>query len=454
MSDVKALQQERISIFHDVSDNKIPKRVPINVGVGLDALASFGGIDAFEVHWDYAKLEAPLERLSQTICTDVPPLLTSSRIASIYQILDSQSFMMSSTGNIQHPEVVGMLPDEYDYLIEKPYECILEKVMPRQFKALDNGDPITMMLSFAKSVLSYNADFGQMIGLVGRVAEKCGLYPGAPAGSGGFTEAPFDFIADQLRGFKEISMDVRRMPEKIAEACEAVYPIMLKRGMPKVVSNYGSVFLPLHMPTFMREKDFANLWWPSFKRLIEEYASMGIHCRLFCEDNWERYLDYLYELPTDTILWFEYGNPKLIKEKLGKKFIITGLFPLTAMKTRTKDECVALVKEYLDILAPGGKYIFGFDKSPLVIQDINMENLIAITQTVREYGIYNNVGATAGMSFNRDDYKASPSRPLQSKYYKTWEQYKSLHPKVSEFAKTKLQDNEEALFQYLIYLLI
>ncbi len=64
---------------------------------------------------------------------------------------------------------------------------------------------------------------------------------------------------------------------------------------------------------------------------------MGIHCQLFCEDNWDRYLDYLYELSTDTRLMFEYGDPKLIKEKLGKKHIITGLDPVTILKTHKKN---------------------------------------------------------------------------------------------------------------------
>ncbi len=140
--------------------------------------------------------------------------------------------------------------------------------------------------------------------------EKYGYGPGVPPSANGFTAAPFDFIADQLRGFKEISMDVRRMPEKLAEACEAVYPIMFKKGLPSKPTGYSSIFLPLHMPTYIREKDFAKLWWPSFKRMIDEYASLGIQCKLYCEDDWTRYLDYLYELPTNTILVFEYGDPK------------------------------------------------------------------------------------------------------------------------------------------------
>ncbi|AOT71001.1 uroporphyrinogen decarboxylase family protein [Geosporobacter ferrireducens] len=454
MTDVKALQQERISIFYDVYDNKIPKRVPVNLSIPFEALAEFGGINIVEAQWNPMIAEGALDKLCQTIYTDVCPGGSSLRYPSYYQALESQSFVMGSNGFFQHPEVVGMLPEEYDYLIEKPYDCLLEKVIPRQYKALNLEDPVNMAISFAKSILGYNNDM--MLGgtLMGKMIEKYGYYPGGPIASGGFTEAPFDFLADQLRSFKGVSMDVRRMPEKVAAACEALYPIVLKKGMPKVVSNYSQVFLPLHMPTFMREKDFEKLWWPSFKKLLEEYASMGIHCRIFCEDNWDRYLDYLYDLPTDTVLQFEYGTPKLIKEKLGKKHIITGLFPLTYLKTHTKEECVNLAKEYIDILAPGGKYIFMLDKNPLSINDVNMENLIAVAETVRDYGVYSNAGETAGMQFNKEDYKATPSRPLESKYFKTWDQYKAANPEVSDFGQEKLQGFEERIFQYLMFLLL
>lgn len=454
MSDVKALQEERISIFKDVYDNKIPKRVPVNLNIGLEPLAEFGGVDLVEAQWNPAILEDALDKLCQTVYSDICPVGGSLRYPSYYQALESQSFIMCSNGFFQHPEVVGMLPEEYDYLIEKPYDCLLEKVIPRQYKALNLENPLKMMLCFSKSVLGYNADMMQNGVFMNKAREKYGYYPGGPLGSGGFTEAPFDFLADQLRSFKGISMDVRRIPEKVAEACEALYPIVLKKGMPKVVSNYSQVFMPLHMPTFMREKDFAKLWWPSFKRLVDEYASLGIHCKLFCETNWERYLDYLYELPTDTVLWFEYGDPKLIKEKLGKKHIITGLFPVTMLKTATKEECVDKVKEYLDILAPGGKYLFCLDKEPLSMNDFKMENYIAIAECVRDYGVYSNAGETAGMQFSKKDYKALPSRKLESKYYSTWEQYKATHSGVSDFGKEKLQGFEERLFQYLMFLLV
>ncbi|KPU44398.1 uroporphyrinogen decarboxylase (URO-D) [Oxobacter pfennigii] len=450
MSDVKALQKERTSIFQDVYDNKIPKRVPVNIGMAFEPLAEFCGLNIVEAQWNPQLIEEGLDRLCQTLYTDVCPSTGTSRLPSVYQPLESQSFVMGSNGFFQHPEVIGMLPEEYDYLIEKPYDCLLEKVIPRQHKALGLDNPVKAMLSFTKSILGYRNDLAQIGPILAKMVERYGYY--APV-AGASTLAPFDFIADQLRSFKGVSMDVRRMPEKVAEACEAVYPIVLKKGMPKVISNYSHAFLPLHMPTFMREKDFEKLWWPSFKKMIDEYASLGVHCRLFCEDNWDRYLDYLYELPANTVMMFEYGNPKLIKEKLGKKHIITGLYPMTKMKGYTKEQCVDEAKRLIDILAPGGKYIFGLDKVFITIKDVNMENFCAVTEFVRDYGVYENAGETAGIEFNKEDYKVLASRKIESQYYPSWEEYKAIHPNVSDFGKEKMEALDEVLFQYLAFLL-
>ncbi|MCR4431049.1 MAG: uroporphyrinogen decarboxylase [Tepidanaerobacteraceae bacterium] len=453
MTDAHELQRERISIYHDVYDNKIPKRVPVDISLTFDVIAQFGGLNLTEVQWNPALIEEAVDRMCQIVYSDRCIYGGSLRYPSFYQILKAQSFQIASNGFIQHPEVVGMLPEDYDYLIENPYDCILERIIPRQYKAFNLHDPINCAISFAKSILAYQNENAQTGMIISKMVEKYGYYPGGRY-SGGFTEAPFDFLADMLRGFKGISMDIRRMPEKVAAACDALYPIVFKRGLPSAISNYGDVFIPLHMAPFMREKDFATLWWPSFKRMVDEYASMGIHCRIFCERDWTRYLDYLYELPTDTRIMFEYGDPKLIKEKLGKKHIIMGLYPIMSLKTKTKQECMDEAKRYIDALAPGGKYLFGFDKNPLFFSDIKLGCLCAVTETVRDYAVYSNAGETAGMVFNKEDYKAEPSRKIESKYYKTWEEYKAQNPEVADFGRQKLQGLEETIFNYFTFLLM
>ena len=103
-----------------------------------------------------------------------------------------------------------------------------------------------------------------------------------------------------------------------------------------------------------------------------------------------RYLDYLNELPENTIMRFEFGDAKLVKEKVGKKHIVSGLYPITLLQTGTVEQCVDKAKELLDILAPGGKYCFTYDKSVIATDKTGRiaENLKAVTEYVYENGKY------------------------------------------------------------------
>ncbi|MDI9462375.1 MAG: hypothetical protein QM368_02020 [Bacillota bacterium] len=57
---------------------------------------------------------------------------------------------------MQHPEVEGMPAEDYDYLISNPYDCLLERVIPRLYTNLDLSDPVNMAKTLAKSCLAFD----------------------------------------------------------------------------------------------------------------------------------------------------------------------------------------------------------------------------------------------------------------------------------------------------------
>ena len=79
-----------------------------------------------------------------------------------------------------------------------------------------------------------------------------------------------DFIADLLRSFTGMSMDIRRNPEKVEAACEAILPLMVKTGAKGTPEVRGACMIPLHMATYIKKKDFERFYWPTFKKLVEE----------------------------------------------------------------------------------------------------------------------------------------------------------------------------------------
>ena len=416
------LRAERGKLFNDFYNNINPERMPVTMTVPLYLVAQLKGIDPRQFQYNYGMLsEAVLEVIEKIYSDSCPfnPVTVTSRPPMYYKLLGSQSFKMSESGFVQHPEVVGMLDTEYDELIKDPIKCIMDHILPRQYKHLDlANDPYKALIAFSMADMSSAQDMGSMIPAIGKAKQLHGYYAGAPAGSGGFTAAPLDFIADQLRSFSGMSTDLRRRREQIKEACERLLPFMFKVGMPKNPHAEGAVGMPLHMPPFMRTKDAEELWFPTFKHMLEQFAARGSRASLFVESDWTRFIDCLYDLPASTVLKCENGDPAEFKRRLGDKMILSAMYPLSIVKMGTAQECKDKAKELLDIMMPGGGYIFNFDKVPLTLGDVNMDNYAELSQFLYEYARFDEPGKPFGKKLNSENFGKEDrfDKPLESKY--------------------------------------
>ncbi|MFZ7121425.1 MAG: hypothetical protein ACOWWH_10805 [Eubacteriaceae bacterium] len=460
-NEIKLLQQERCKLNEDYYNNIIPKRIPAEFQVMANVVAEFGGINMIDYQYEYSLLEKPARELCKIVYSDKCPVNPASPIGSrnpsYYQTLGSQTLVMGKNGFMQHPEVTGMNVEDYDALIEDPFACIMERIIPRHCKSLDPTDPIGIQRALFMSDSSLKKDLADSLPFVKDLTEEYGYsIGGAPAGSMAFCAAPYDFLSDQLRGFSGISMDIRRDRNKIKDACEALTPLMFYAGLPTNPHPQGFVGTPLHMPTFMREKDFEEIWLPSYIKITQQWASFGVRTSAFCEDNWMRYLDHIMELPAGTKLLFEYGDPQIIKDNLGKKFMLSGLYPINLIKTGTKQQCVDKVKELLDIMLPGGGYEFRLDKLPISLKDINIENYIAVIETIRDYAVYDNAGENFGTPLNSEGFKFDENiiKPLQSKHLFDWEKFKNDYPLTPDFAQNRFEASNIEFFKFYMGLLM
>lgn len=153
MLDVKKLQEERTQLFHDVYDNKIPKRVPININLSLNVVAEYAGIHGKEALWHPGVLEKAADELCNMIPSDICVLGRQILQPSEYQALGSKNMQVSSTGFMQHPNHVGFFPEDYEAFIEDPYACIIERVLPRNYTGLDfNKNPGRAIMSIYQAV--------------------------------------------------------------------------------------------------------------------------------------------------------------------------------------------------------------------------------------------------------------------------------------------------------------
>jgi hypothetical protein len=362
-----------------------PSRVPVISKQEPSFAVEYAGYDLKTALWKPKLIVQALDIMYRDIYCDAGGNMP--RFPLVYKISGSRAFVPRPQDDfVQHPEVEGLLYSEYDEYIKDPFKCIMTKVIPRLYPKLEAEGP-EGKLNILRAMIADNQVKSEYLAGCAAVENKYGIINIRR----GAIEAPFDFLADLLRGFTGISLDVRRDPGRVKAAVEATLPLMYK--LAKIVNptpgTIPSIFIPLHMPSYMRTKDFEELYWPTFKKLVDDLIADGYTLQIFFEKNWTRYYDYLQELPTGVIAYFEEDDLGVAKEKLGKKLCLMGNFPISMLRLNTKEECLDKAKEILDKAAPGGGYMFCMDKSILSLADAKPENLIAVCEFIHEYGVYN-----------------------------------------------------------------
>ena len=384
MVDVKALQEERTKLFYDVYDGKKPKRIPITTVIYAEAAAPYAGVELKKAQWDPTYSEAYIDKIAADIPTDKAAIGAAPRIAPFYEMLQAKAIKMGENYSMQHPEVYSLEADEYDAFIADPYKCLMDICMPKLYPALA-GDKGSAMLNLLKAY-QIRADFVAKQGAYAAAAVN--KYGFALLPPGGFTEAPLDFVADFIRSFSNTMSDLRRYPDKVAAACEAATPHMIKCGLVPTSSKFGRTFIPLHMAPFMNRKLFEKFYWPSFKALLDGLAAGGAECRIFIENDWTPHFDYILDFPGCAELQFEYGDPKEIQQKFKGRHIMSGMFPITMLQTHTKQQCIDFAKMLMDTFGPDGNFIFNTDKGIYSIKEPIATNVKAVFEYVRDNGSY------------------------------------------------------------------
>ena len=371
---------ERCEIRADLFAGKRPKRLPVYVSFSLEAACGLAGIPLLDAHYDTDLAAQAHEKVCQTFYSDDMPSL-NLRYPPVYQLLGAKNWILASNGAVQHPEIETMHEEDYDAFIENPYDVIMEVFLPRVCAALDT-DPINRGVTFAKAYDEYTHQVSTYFAMIGALSEKYGYSAGmvnAP-----MTEAPFDFLADQLRGFSAILMDCRRVPDKVEAACRAVLPLMLKLAVPPAPYPDMQGFIPLHLAPYMNPQQFERLWWPTFEELVVAMDKQGVGATIFAENDWTRYLDYLARLPKSTAVWVEDGDMQKYTDTVGKDHIFGGFFDATMTLSKTKEECIDYVKRMCDICMKSDHFFFTFNKSVMDINSIDISKLQAVLEWVRD----------------------------------------------------------------------
>jgi uroporphyrinogen-III decarboxylase len=392
VENTKALFAQRAERLTKAFKHEIPDRVPITLMLETWA-GHYAGNTIVDVGYDYEKLKESIFKVAEDFPEiDALPPAFGIRPGNVYAAAASREFRHYDDdgepyASVQHTEAGDvMLAEEYDELIADPFKFIIEKQIPRRYAAFDkSGDKKAMAMGMmATSFATYMNEGIAAVG--GGLATEYGM----PTLFKGSTEMALDVLMDYFRGFNNIMMDIRRRKDKVIAAAEAMHPLMLRRAAQGVESGpFPAIFIPLHIPTYLKPKDFETFYFPTFRKMIDTLISYDMTPMLFMEGDWEPYFDFINELPKKKVVGLiETGDFKKYKDGIGDTICLTGGMSVDLINHGTKQEVIDHTKYLIDTLAPGGGYIFCLDKSLLAPKDANAENLKAAFETVTTYGVY------------------------------------------------------------------
>jgi hypothetical protein len=396
-SEVEQRYQQRLARYVTAMRNGKPDRVPIRPFVA-EFTAKYAGYTTQEVTQDYQKAFAAARKCAADFDWDAAVGNMVYVWSGLTQAIGLRYYAMPGVETppdtgfqyLEPPEDnAWMRPDEYDLLIADPTGYLFNVWLPRVSTDVSPiGAPTTFRnnMSFLKggmAMLGYFGGFGTQAALLRSES-------GTVSAISGILKAPLDILADKLRGYKGLCMDMFRQPNKVLAACEALAPHLLQVALSGADPNKNvPIGLWMHRGCvpFLSPAQFERYYWPTLKWITEELWARGHQTLYYAEGEWNASLKWIADLPERSIVYHvDKGDIFEVHRALGEKFCISGGVHNDVLALGTPDDVRQCCKKIIDGVARDGGYIM--DASAIMQDDTKVENLRAMTDFTREYGVY------------------------------------------------------------------
>lgn len=301
-----------------------------------------------------------------------------------------------------------MKADEYDAFMENPTDFWLRVFLPRTvgaFESFTKIAPFSGMMGIPIMYYAAMADpdveagllkmiaagkearkWGQAVGEISRITIAAGV---PNLRGGGMSGAPYDMVADTLRGTQGAVIDMYRQPDKLFAAMDKLAPMAIRSAVAGADRSGCPVcFMPLHKgdESFMSPKQFETYYWPTFRKVLIGMIDEGLVPYPFAEGRYGARLEVIRDLPRGSMLWsFEDIDMARAKEILGDYACIAGNVPASMMHAGTPQEVKEYSRKLIETCGKGGGYIL---TGAAGMNEGNPDILRAMWDAAKEYGVY------------------------------------------------------------------
>jgi len=411
-SAAKQAYRDRVNRFIKVFRLEKPDRVPLILPAGSFPIYH-AGMTLKEAMEDNGKLCDAYRKFLNEFESDTfsgPMMVPSAKAAEIADTLTLKwpgHGLPDHASMLQFVEGEYMKAEDYDLFMEDLTDFCLRRYIPRSIGALapfEQFPPTPFILGMAnkfltpavmphvraayKAIIDYGEETAKWMGPLLEFDREA-TASGYPTLFGGQAHAPFDILADTLRGTKGIVKDMYKRPEKILAAMDKVTQMNIDCGMDGVrMTGRPIVFFALHKgdDTFMSTKQYEKFYWPTFRKVIIGLIEEGVVPLLFAEGKYNKRLEIIKDLPRGKVVWhFDQTDMFEAKKILGDNACIAGNVPASLLCTAKPKDVKEYCRKLIEVCGEGGGFILTGGAS---VDKCDPANLHAMTEAVMEYGVY------------------------------------------------------------------
>lgn len=389
-SDKEKLFQERLNRYTTALNAEKPDKVPIRLQLS-EFMAKYAGFTLQEIYYDMDKNIAAVNKVLDDFDMDVIGGTPSLWWASLHDAVGAKYLkfagrQLDPNQQFQYVEEEYMVAEDYDAFIENPTQWIMDTYLPRIHSEFAEPGSMRANLALVKGSAAMVMSTGANQQAAAHWAKEYGM----PLSIAGFSKAPFDTLGDTLRGLKGIMMDLRKRPEKVLAATEMLVAHNIFYGLATAGGDTQlPAFMPLHRGSFpfLNPKQWDTFYWPSLKKVLEGLWANGKRTLFYAEGNWTPYLEKIAELPDRSIVFHvDQTDMAKAKEIFGGRFCLSGNVPNTLMAYGKPEEVKEYVKRLIHDYAADGGFIM--DTAGVMQTDVKVENMVALIEATREFGVY------------------------------------------------------------------
>jgi hypothetical protein len=199
-------------------------------------------------------------------------------------------------------------------------------------------------------------------------------------------------VLSYARSLKATLMDVRRRPDAVLEAVKAISKDQL--DMARAGADRLGRSLK-HLPiagvigatraSFLRPEQFEKLFWPFLKEAVDGLLELGMTPNLHFDGDWNRYLEYLLDLPRGKVVLDLDGSTDIFKAKriLSGHMCIMGDVPPGLLSLGSPEEVADYCKRLIDVIGADNGFILSSGCSVPI--NAKPENVRALIDTAKTY---------------------------------------------------------------------